>query len=87
MLLLEKVKENKALTRAELVELKKYERKAAAKIIAKARMPSRSLAKKKKPKGAPPAGPGKKKGKEDQEKTEGQAACRKGGGPEAGTRV
>jgi len=63
LFLLRKVKENKALTRAELVELKRYERKAAAKIIAKARMPSRPLAKKKKPKGAPPAGPGKKKTK------------------------
>jgi hypothetical protein len=40
MLLLGKVKENKALTRAELAELKRYERKAAAKIIANARMPS-----------------------------------------------
>jgi AraC-like DNA-binding protein len=63
VLLLGKVKENKALTRAELVELKRYERKAAAKILTKARMPSKPLAKKKKPKGAPPAGPGKKKTK------------------------
>lgn len=63
MLLLGKVKENKALTRAELVELKRYERQAAAKIIAKAKVPVKPRAKKKKPKGAPPAGPGKKKTK------------------------
>jgi len=68
MLLLGKVKENKALTRAELDELKRYERKAAAKILAKARMPSRPLAKKKKPKGAPPAGRGKKKKKKNKKK-------------------
>ena len=63
MLLLGKVKGNKALTRAELVELKRYERQAAAKIIAKAKVPVAPRAKQKKPKGAPPAGPGKKKAK------------------------
>lgn len=63
MLLLGKVKENKALTRAELVELKRYERKTAGKMIAKAKMPAKPRPKKKKPKGAPRAGPGKKKAK------------------------
>ena len=63
VLLLGKVKENKALTRAELVELKRYERQAAGRIIAKAKVPAKPRAKKKKPKGAPPAGPGKKKTK------------------------
>lgn len=67
MLLLGKVKDNKPLTRAELAELKRYERKAAANIIAKARMP-RPRAKKKKPKGAPPAGPGKKKTRKTKKK-------------------
>jgi len=67
MLLLRKVKDNKALTRLELAELKMYERKAAAKIIAKTRMP-RPPAKKKKPKRAPPAGPGKKKAKKTRKK-------------------
>ena len=67
MLLLGKVKDNKPLTRAELAELKRYERKAAANIIAKARMP-RHPAKKKKPKRAPPAGPGKKKAKKTRKK-------------------
>jgi len=38
--LLQKVKENKALSRAELDELKRYERETAGKIIAKASMPS-----------------------------------------------
>lgn len=61
--LLGKVKQNKALSRAELSELKRYERQAAAKIIAKTKMPAMPRAKKKKPKGAPPAGAGKKKAK------------------------
>ena len=64
VLLLGKVKENKALTRAELLELKRYERRAAGnKIITKVKMPSKARTKKKKPKGAPPAGRGKKKAK------------------------
>jgi hypothetical protein len=61
--LLGKVKENKPLTRPELIELKRYERQAAAKIIAKAKLPAKPRAEKKKPKGAPPAGHGKKKAK------------------------
>jgi AraC-like DNA-binding protein len=68
VLLLGKVKENKALTRAELVELKRYERKAAAGIIAKAKMPAKPRAEKKKPKGAPPPGPGRKKAKKTKKK-------------------
>jgi hypothetical protein len=43
--------------------LKRYERQAAAKIIAKAKMPAKPRAEKKKPKAAPPAGPGEKKAK------------------------
>ncbi len=61
--MLRKVKENKALSRAELLELKRYERKEAGKIIAKVKVPSKDRTKKKKPKGAPPTGRGKKKAK------------------------
>ena len=52
--LLGKVKENKALSRAELLELKRYEQKAAAKMIARAKVPSKARAKKKKSKARPP---------------------------------
>jgi len=61
--LLGKVKENKALSRAELLELKRYERQAAGKIIAKAKVPSKERPQRKKPKRATPAGRGKKKAK------------------------
>ena len=53
LLLLQKVKENKTLSRAELDELKRYERQAAGSISAKARMtstkPSKARRKKKIP--------------------------------------
>jgi hypothetical protein len=50
--LLRKVQENKTLSRAELDELKRYERQAAGKITAKARMTSKVRPKKKKRKAA-----------------------------------
>jgi len=52
MLLLGKVKGNKALSRAELVELKRYERQAAGRITAKARVTSKVQPKRKKRKAA-----------------------------------
>jgi hypothetical protein len=59
--LLGKVKENKALSRAELAELKRYERQAAGKITAKAKVTSKARPKKKKRKAAAKTGPAKKK--------------------------
>ena len=50
--LLQKVKENKPLSRAELYELKRYERRAAGKITAKGGMTSKVQPKKEKPKAA-----------------------------------
>jgi len=52
MFLLRKVQENRTLSRAELDELKRYERQAAGKITAKARMTSKVRPKKKKRKAA-----------------------------------
>jgi len=75
LFLLGKVKENKPLSRAELLELKRYERKAAGKVLAKAKLPSEARTKKKKPKGAPPAGHRKKKAKK-KEKTKKKRAPR-----------
>ena len=63
LFLLGKVKENKTLSRAELVELKKYERQAAGKIIAKAKVVSKAQPKKKKRKAAAISGRVKKKRK------------------------